>query len=74
MHSKRLMRIRWLYQCLYFEKIDEIRSKDVFVDLLDTLLCIGSNLTKYTSQQMEVIGLNKDCDIKYIKDKLLIAN
>lgn len=58
-----------LCKCLYSEFINEKRTTDVFEELLDALLHIGENLSEYTKQQMEVIGLDKDCDIKYIKDK-----
>lgn len=60
-----------LCQSLYVDIIDEIRSKSVFEELLDTLLNIGENLSEYTNQQMEVIGLDKDCDIEFIKEKLV---
>ena len=60
-----------LCQFLYADIIDEIRSKSVFEELLDTLLYIGENLSEYTNQQMEVIGWDKDCDIEFIHDKLV---
>ena len=60
-----------LCQFLYADIIDEIRSKSVFEELLDTLLYIGENLSEYTNQQMEVIGLDKGCDIEFIYDKLV---
>lgn len=59
-----------LCQCLYSDIIDEKQSKCVFEEILDTLLHIGENLLEYTNQQMEVIGVDKDCDIKFIKEKL----
>ena len=60
-----------LCQCLYSDIIDEEQGKNLFEELLDTLLCIGRNLQEYTNHQMEVIGLDKDCDIKYIEEKLV---
>ena len=60
-----------LCQFLYADIIDEIRSKDTFEEILDTLLYIGENLSEYTNQQMEVIGLDKDCDIEFIHKKLV---
>ena len=55
-----------LCQFFYSDIIDEIRSKSVFEELLYTLLNIGENLSEYTNQQMEVIGLDKGSDIKFI--------
>ena len=60
-----------LCQCLYSEIMDDSRGKYIFEELIDSLLCIGENLIEYTNQQMEVIGMDKDCDIKYIKEKLV---
>lgn len=60
-----------LCQCFYADFIDEKQGRNVFEELLDTLLYVGRNLQEYTSHQMEVIGLDKDCDIKFIKDKLV---
>ena len=60
-----------LCQFFYSDIIDEIRSKSVFEELLYTLLNIGENLSEYTNQQMEVIGLDKGSDIKFIKEKLV---
>lgn len=60
-----------LCQCLYSEIMDDNRGKCIFEELIDSLLCIGENLIEYTNQQMEVIGMDKDCDIKFIKGKLV---
>jgi len=56
---------------LYAETINAIKTEKIFVELADTLLQICNKVLNYTNQQMEVIGADKDCDIKFINDKLV---
>ena len=56
---------------LYAETINAIRTEKIFEELSDILLQICNKVLNYTSQQMEVIGADKDCDIKFINDKLV---
>ena len=49
-----------LCKLFYTEIIDVTRTKSALEELLDTLLNIGENMSEYTNQQMEVIGLDKD--------------
>ena len=60
-----------LCKLFYTEIIDVKRTKSALEELLDTLLNIGENMSEYTNQQMEVIGLDKDCDIEFIHEKLV---
>jgi hypothetical protein len=60
-----------LCNCLYAEIINPDRSGDLFRELLDTLLLSCKIISEYTIQQKEVIGIDKDHDIKFIKDKLV---
>ena len=60
-----------LCKLFYTEIIDVTRTKSALEELLDTLLYISKNLLEYTNQQMEVIGLDKDCDIEFIHEKLV---
>ena len=60
-----------LCKLFYTEIIDVTRTKSALEELLDTLLNIGENMSEYTNQQMEVIGLDKDCDIEFIHEKLV---
>lgn len=59
-----------LCNLLYAESIHPAQCKKAFHKVLDTLTCAEHFLTKYTKQQMEVIGVDKDCDIKFLKKKL----
>ena len=59
-----------LCNCLYAETINPDRSGDLFRELLDTLLLSCKIISEYTSQQKEVIGIDKNLDIKFIKGKL----
>ena len=59
-----------LCNLLYAESIYPTQCKEAFLKVLDTLICAEHFLTKYTKQQMEVIGVDKDCDIEFIENKL----
>ena len=56
---------------LYAETINAIKTEKIFEELADALLQICNKVLNYTNQQMEVIGIDKDCDIKFINDKLV---
>lgn len=59
-----------LCNLLYAESICYSQCKQEFENILDTLECIEHLLTKYTEQQMQVIGVDKDCSIEFIENKL----
>lgn len=56
---------------LYAETINAIKTEKIFEELADALLQICNKVLNYTNQQMEVIGIDKDCDIKFIHKKLV---
>ena len=59
-----------LDKSLCVDTIDVDRANSAFEELSDDLLCIASNMTAYTKEQMEVIGVDKDCSIDFIKSKI----
>ena len=55
---------------LYADNINNKQSKETFLDILDTFTCIDNSLKTYIEHQSEVIGVDKDCKVNFIKKKL----